>query len=63
MNFKLGALAFIAANLLILSACSDDKSSSANSLPDEVANLSACTSVKRGARSKDGTLIRRESWA
>ena len=38
MNFKLGALAFIAANLLIFSACSDDKSSSANSLPDEVAN-------------------------
>ena len=38
MNFKLGALAFIAVNLLVLSACSDDKSSSANSLPDEVAD-------------------------
>ena len=38
MNFKLGAFAFFAVNLLVFSACGDDKSSSANSLPDEVAD-------------------------
>ena len=38
MNFKLGTFAFFAANLLVLSACGDDNSSSANSLPDEVAD-------------------------
>ncbi len=38
MNFKLGAFAFFVANLLMLSACGDDKSSSPHSLPDEVAD-------------------------
>lgn len=41
MNFKLGALAFVAVHLLVLSACGDDKPSSANTLPDEVADKAA----------------------
>lgn len=40
MNFchRVGVLSFFAASLLSFSSCGDDKSSSANALPDEVAN-------------------------
>ena len=40
MNFchRVGILSFFAASILIFSSCGDDSSSSANALPDEVAN-------------------------